>query len=317
MDNQAIFRLPGDSHIQLIRQDPEAPDSFVIRPFDRRKPATVIQGSYKTIGLQEAISVIDSWTLPKRPQAEVSDYRSLVRSAIHAIQNGDFFKVVPARRQLHLSDTRLSELFTRLEQAFPMAFVYVFRTADGVMIGASPETLITRQGSALHTEALGGTLTHGKYTGKELKEHEQIVEFIGSLLGRSGYSYEKSLTQPKVAGPVEHLCTGFKFETKGQERDLEIIEQLHPTPAVCGLPFDASYQFIEKNEGMDRRFYSGYIGQMSGNGDFKLFVNLRCAEVYQGAYLLYAGAGVNELSDPDDEYQETENKMKTIAQWLK
>lgn len=269
------------------------------------------------IDVPEAISVIDSWPLPEPVKVDENDYRALVSSAIKAIKNGEFYKVVPARCLMQYSETRLSELFIRLEQTFPAAFVYVFKSSEGVMIGASPETLITRQGSVLHTEALGGTLTHGKYSGKEQKEHEQIVEFIVGLLKRKGYGYEQSDTKPRSAGPVEHLCTGFRFETKGREQDLEIIEQLHPTPAVCGLPFEAAYQFIEKNEGMDRRFYSGYIGQMSGNGDFKLFVNLRCAEVYQGAYLLYAGAGVNELSDPDDEYQETENKMKTIAQWLK
>ena len=88
---------------------------------------------------------------------------------------------------------------------------------------------------------------------------------------------------------------------------------MHPTPAVCGIPKQESLHFIGKNEGYDRGFYSGVVGMLNPDGKTDLYVNLRCANITGHKIVLYAGGGILASSDMESEWQETEEKMKTIG----
>ncbi len=317
MINQAFFRLPGQQDILFIEQDVKGSDKFVIRPFQPSLAPEYIVGDIQSIDLKSCEKLISSWRYSIADEVNIVDYESVIRLAVESIQKGEFVKVVPARQKLLASDVGVFTLFGRLLQHYKEAFVYVFNLNGKIMIGASPETLMRKNAKGIITEALGGTRTHGRYSEKESDEHKHIVDYISGELKLQGYKFEQLETQSRKAGPVEHLSTGFKLESRGLENDQTLPELLHPTPAVCGLPFEPAFDFIKKYEGFDRAFYSGYIGPMYKNGNFELFVNLRCAEVFEGYYKLFAGAGINALSKPDDEFNETENKMQTIAQWLK
>ncbi len=317
MNNQVFFRLPNQSQVLQIQQDSSGLDSFVIRGFNPKLDIDRIQGKIKPVGVSEVKSCVSTWKPGQVQQVNLVDYRKLVDLCIEKIQEGEFEKLVPARQKLIESMIQPAELFEQLLSHYEKAFVYMFHFNGIIMIGASPETLMVREGDTLKTEALGGTLTHGVYSDKESIEHLHIVRYITSKLKELEYEFIQMPTIPRKAGPVEHLSTGFQLKSKGLSEDLALTESLHPTPAVCGLPYQKALDFLQQSEGMDRAYYSGYLGPVYANGNFELFVNLRCAEIYDGHYKLFAGAGVNALSQAEDEFQETENKMQTIAQWLK
>jgi isochorismate synthase len=91
-----------------------------------------------------------------------------------------------------------------------------------------------------------------------------------------------------------------------------MLQLLHPTAAVCGMPLEPSLEFLKENEGYDREFYSGYLGPVNINNHTHLFVNLRCMKLLDNQGLLYAGAGVTFDSLPEKEWEETEIKFKTL-----
>ena len=316
---QVVFRMPGSGQIQTLHFC-EGNDQFVVQAFDRAVEPVYLKGQFKAISAEAATAIIQAWTLPIAPETptlESDHYITLVEQGKLAIAKGEFDKVVLGRQIRVSSETPLSDLFATLEQAYPDAFVYALSMGSVVMVGASPETLLKFEAGALSTEALGGTKTHGRYSEKEYQEHQQIVDYITKGISQLHYQYEVNPVQNRVAGKVEHLRSEIQIVSKGLDNDLNLLKVLHPTSAVCGLPFEPAMTFIKNNEGFDRNLYAGYLGVVNGNDSFRFFVNLRCANVFDGVYELMAGAGINHLSVAIDELEETNNKFKTIAQCLK
>jgi isochorismate synthase len=91
-----------------------------------------------------------------------------------------------------------------------------------------------------------------------------------------------------------------------------MLNLLHPTSAVCGMPLEPSMQFLREHEGYDRRYYAGYLGPVNIGQDIELFVNLRCMQIAGTKAVLFAGAGVTIDSIPDKEWSETEMKFNTL-----
>ena len=95
-----------------------------------------------------------------------------------------------------------------------------------------------------------------------------------------------------------------------------MLDLLHPTSAVCGMPLEESKKFILANESHERSFYSGYLGPVNIQNETELFVNLRCAKVFKNKLRLFSGAGITDDSIPEKEWEETELKCNILAQKL-
>jgi isochorismate synthase len=97
-----------------------------------------------------------------------------------------------------------------------------------------------------------------------------------------------------------------------------IASALHPTPAVCGYPQKYAKEYILKNEAYSREFYTGFLGPVSATDkSATLMVNLRCMKIEANTARLFVGGGITIVSDPEAEWQETQNKMQTMLQVLK
>jgi isochorismate synthase EntC len=94
---------------------------------------------------------------------------------------------------------------------------------------------------------------------------------------------------------------------------LELVERLHPTPAVCGWPTDAALRVIESHERFERGWYAGPLGWIDGAGDGEFAVALRSALVRGERGWLFAGAGIMGDSRPEDELAEIELKLAPLA----
>jgi isochorismate synthase len=197
--------------------------------------------------------------------------------------------------------------------------VYLFHTPlTGTWIGSTPEILLSGKGNDWHTVALAGTqpLCNGQLpeTWNERKREEQqlVTDYIRDcLLSFNVYPEEKG-PYTIQAGELAHLRTDFRFSLAGNRIMGELLKALHPTPAVCGLQKEKSYQFIINNEGYNRRYYTGFIGRLHPAGQTDLYVNLRCMQVEDNRLLFYAGGGLLASSDIQEEWLETEGKLLTM-----
>ena len=108
------------------------------------------------------------------------------------------------------------------------------------------------------------------------------------------------------SGSLFHLCSTISGSLKSFDDYNSVIKLIHPTPAVCGIPLNVSKEFISLNESYDRSYYTGYLGIISPKKkSVKLYVNLRCAEVFDSFIKIYVGGGITNKSNPIDEYEET------------
>lgn len=252
-----------------------------------------------------------------------NSFENLVTKCIVSIKKGDFKKVVPSRKQsIEIKVKDLSLLFKTLCNTYPTAFCSImFHPEIGLWCGATPESLLTLEGSSLKTMALAGTQVNlGQDTvlwpEKEKQEQEFVTEFIIDTLKPYSTNIECSKPFTKRAAKVMHICTEINAELKSNDLKT-IIDALHPTPAVCGLPKSESLEFLLNNEGYNREYYAGYLGEL--NVDFyqnknttDLYVNLRCMAIKQDTVDLFIGCGVTIDSDPRLEYLETVNKSSTM-----
>jgi isochorismate synthase len=257
--------------------------------------------------------------------ADQAFYEQYVSKGIDAIQKHRLDKIVAARcAPVNLKpgfDT--AAFFSKLTQQYPLACVYFFYLKDiGCWCGATPEKLLTIEKNELQTVALAGTLpvnSMADWTDKEHDEQNMTEFFIDETFQSLKLGgYKKTEVETITAGPLKHLRSTFSWKPKADmlhQKFSKILNALNPTPAVCGLPqFEASL-FISRNEQLERRFYSGFVGLIRKN-EAQLFVNLRCMELGMNMALLYAGAGITEDSNPEAEWLETERKMGTILSLL-
>ena len=190
----------------------------------------------------------------------------------------------------------------------------------GMWMGATPERLLEVDGHMAYTNALAGTLpvdSKPMWSDKERVEQQIVSDYIATQLEKVGVTgYTKSAVETIASGTVQHLKTSFEFEIENSEKIEQIIDALHPTPAVCGMPLEIAKLAIKKYEQSPRKYYTGYLGPWGIGEESHLFVNLRSMQVTKERALLYIGAGITEDSFPEREWKETQVKAQTLLNVL-
>lgn len=250
-------------------------------------------------------------------------FESLVQKGLEAIENGTFHKVVLSRKEASkISNLDFEMVVNGLQFNYPNAFNYCFfHPKIGMWIGATPEQFLQTEDVKIKTVALAGTQLFSQsiqWKSKEKQEQEFVTDFIVSNLKEYCAAITVSEPYTTIAGTIAHIKTDISAELNSKNDLGKIIEKLHPTPAVCGLPAATAKQFILKNEGYNRKFYTGFLGELNINfKTFKkeqsdLFVNLRCMDIDKNTATIYVGCGITKDSIPEMEYIETVNKSMTI-----
>lgn len=244
-----------------------------------------------------------------------SDY---IQSIHLEIALGRAQKVVAARQTAVSASVSLFDAFTSACKRYPEVFVsLVFHPQFGVWLGATPEILIQPVGDYLETVSMAGTLLH-ESAGWTEKEHEENIatqQFMEQVFQKMGAQIQSvGETEQVRAGALLHLVKRYRF-TIDQNKIQELIANLHPTPAVGGLPRNEALSIIAVHEKNPRGLFAGYIG-FYHQGNPHLWVNLRCCQWLGDSAILHAGAGINALSDARAEWEETAAKMNTIGSCL-
>lgn len=243
-------------------------------------------------------------------------YTKKIAEVIHFVKENKLPKLVISRKKLvnyKGFEVNLSKSFLNLCKAYPNAFVYVFLEEGKCWMGAFSEVLgkFDKQTNSFETMSLAGTLPINEaWTNKELEEQKTVTNFVAGILQKHAEPIKISETKNHISGNIKHLRTDFKAQIKAENLD-QLIAELHPTPAVCGIPKEFCKNAIVNFEGYDRKFYAGYI-KVEEENFIQYFVNLRCAEFLNNVAFLYVGGGITANSQPKKEWQETELKAEAV-----
>ena len=247
-------------------------------------------------------------------------YQEKLEKVIDFIKENQLSKLVISRRKLvEFKDSQLSlsQTFLNLCESYENAFVYFFIKNGKCWLGAFSELLgkFDKETSIFSTMSLAGTVpVDDNWTNKEIEEQKPVTSFIENILLKYADEVKKSETYDHISGNIKHLRTDFNAEIS--KEDLEnIISELHPTPAVCGIPKEICRNAISDFEIHPRNFYAGYI-KVETEENVQYFVNLRCAEFFKNAALIYVGGGITAESSPEKEWRETELKSEAILKNL-
>ena len=273
-----------------------------------------------------SIVLPDKWTSSMYRGEKDVMYEKVFDTFYNALHRGDFEKLVLSRKKrVSLPVYNGIELFLRACKKYPRMMVYLCYTPiSGLWLGCTPELLLSGEMGRYKTVALAGTVSmEGMdggtplWSGKELREQRIVVDHIKECLNSYCIHIEEKGPYNFQAGHLFHLQSDFTFSFRKDGCLCRFLECLYPTPAVCGIPQNEALRFIVKHEGYNRKYYSGAIGMFDAEGKTDLYVNLRCAHLFSRTADLYAGGGLLNSSTAESEWNETEDKLKTIADVLK
>jgi len=333
-----LYRLPGESEIHFIRQkdskvyqsDNLKRDGFYLAPFRNEKhPVLFIPSEHAIREIVKAeIPVSGQSWIAGEEQILHPDHPERVAQAVKEIRkNADLEKLVISNRlDVPVRQFDLTELFMRMAKAYPRSFVYVWHhpTAGVTMAGATPEILLSYQkdeGDPFYTGttmSLAGTKfaeENRPWTDKEKEEQQIVTRYVEEVLNSLRLAYFSDGPKDYVQGDLIHILTEMTFIFPEIDYVDRLLDALHPTPAVAGLPKDIALKHIPRIESYDRGYYTGFIGIKSGY-EGRFYVNLRSMKITEDWVNLYAGGGITADSDPQQEWDEVRRKWNIMRRIL-
>lgn len=252
-------------------------------------------------------------------------YESYVAKSVKALNQGLLKKIVAARKVRVNAVHPSAKIFQALCKKYPNANVFAWWNGDSCWMGASPELLLetikSSSGEIMYsTDALAGTQVASAnndlsrpWTAKEVEEHQLVTDgIVQDLTAFGAAQIAPSPLTNKRAGHLFHRFQSISFQTEKPEG---ILDCLHPTAALCGLPRKDASQWIINHEGQSRAFYGGYFALRHKTACYA-WVNLRSAEFFDNCAVLHVGAGLTKDSSPRDEWLETQEKTQTMLKVL-
>ncbi|MEO1094106.1 MAG: isochorismate synthase [Cyanobacteria bacterium J06638_28] len=310
------------------------------------KPHTMLPPLARTIAEQLSKLKSRSWVRqpasvprwPSRLYPKLSDqdgqvFQQRVRQTLAAVAANQIQKQVVAyaldiTRQ-HPFSRSLS--LPRLRSQHPGCCIFSFSgTNNAHFIGASPERLLSIRQGRLITDALAGSAPRGKTpqadrtlgqqlanSAKEQREHRLVLDFIVQQLQAKGLSPRYS-TPPGLLrlSHIQHLHTPICADVPAHVSPLTLVEALHPTPAVAGVPTATACQLIQQTEACDRGLYAAPLGWVDPYKNSDFIVGIRSALIQGNRARLYTGAGIVAGSDPEKELAEVQLKLQALAEAL-
>ncbi len=330
-----LFAMPNESFCSLFYQNNSTlhttetykESGFVMAPFNFSGKSFFIPQTHKIV---ESLNVTyveqEKVNIPKQfITSEKEQHIHLVEAILEQINTGEVVKVVASRKKkITLLNTDLELIASRLLQSDTSAFRYMWYHPDtGLWFGASPEILVKMDGKLFSTMSLAGTKKAIKgeqpqWTPKEVLEQKIVTDTIITKLQNITAAIKVTKPFSVKAGLLFHLKTEISGNIKKNDNTLfKIITALHPTPAVCGEPTKAAQKLISELENYDREFYTGFLGPVNqAENTTTIFVNLRSAKIEKNIASIYVGGGIVQGSNPEDEWEETENKLSTMENVL-
>lgn len=256
-----------------------------------------------------------------------------VDRTLEAIREGSLSKAVLARTLDVKLGGRLDtvEVLLALWQQHADTHAFLFEPRPGCwLLGAAPEALATLRDGRVTATAVAGSVRRGSHpdedralarsllsSRKDRAEHRVVVEDMVARL-ESLTRHVRAEDEPHVLtlARIQHLETHVEAEARAEYPVLSLVEALHPTPAVCGVPRDAALAFLHDAEPFHRGWYAGPVGWFDTEGEGHFVPALRTGVGSGNRWRLFAGAGIVEGSDPASEWEETAIKFVPVLRAL-
>ncbi|WP_010134914.1 isochorismate synthase [Ochrovirga pacifica] len=326
------YRNPNEKQLHLWVQNSKElklftdfnQSGFVFAPFDDAQTAYLLFPDKVFVDTltSESVKPFSSVSIKDNKQ-DKQKHINLVNSAIKTIKTTEISKVVVSRKEtIKRANFNCVQSFKNLLAHYTNAYCYVwYHPKVGLWMGATPETLLKVHQQQFTTMALAGTLPYqgsinATWGAKELEEQKMVTDYIESHLKPVVSDLSLSDVETVKAGNLLHLRTKISGSLDHCNSLKNIVDLLHPTPAVCGLPKEQSKAFILANENYNRSFYTGYLGVVNWNAKTELFVNLRCLNWVNNLINLYVGGGITAQSIAEKEWEETQAKSQVMKKIL-
>ncbi|MBD3226200.1 MAG: isochorismate synthase [Caldithrix sp.] len=266
-------------------------------------------------------------------EPQYAEWKTILPRVIDQISRHEALKkVVLARKSTFIFSGNIEPtvILKYMKESNPHSFLFLFRNEDGTtFLGSTPERLFNRNQSKIETEAVAGTRPRGStatedeqlkqdllQNTKERREHQFVVDSIARALRSVCTLSERDKDVSVIENArVQHLYLPFHGVLKKGVKDADIIQALHPTPAVGGLPTDLALQKIRDIEPFDRGWYAAPLGWF-GHNHAEFAVAIRSALMWNHHLHLFAGGGIVDGSDVEAEWQEIENKISNFLKLL-
>lgn len=348
-------------HLHLTAEDPYALDDadlFVVPTviaYERAKQRVTISHIVPTAGLdqaefdavQEKLAAlrdqITNGAATYRPAQfafssklemtyDEDTFEARVRQAQEHIVAGDIFQLIMANQQSAKISGSLRSQAASLFAANPTPYQFYFQDGDYEALGASPETLIRKQGTRLFTYPLAGTRRRGRtpeeddafayelqHSEKELAEHNMLIDLGRNDLGAVSEFGSVAVTRTRALlkfANVMHLGSVVESTVRHDATAMAIIDSLLPAGTLSGAPKQSAMSIIDELEPAKRGLYGGALGYFDYNGDLDFAIGIRLCFRKQDTLLLQSGAGIVADSEPRLEYKEFNNKISGVKDAL-
>ena len=259
------------------------------------------------------------------------DYEDAVEKALSEIRKQNLSKIVLSRQLTFKTDSPLPPFSIAhfLREKFSDCHTFcISQPGHGLMVGATPETLLRSTGNSFETEALAGSAPRGLSAGndahwgktllgreKEILEHKLVIESILRRLSSIGIENCKE-GKPRILrlANLQHAKTPLKANSVNGVHPFEVLSALHPTPAMGGSPREVALPLVSELEQKPRTWYSGVTGWIDNRGRGEFVVPIRCGKILPDNLTLYAGAGLVDGSNPKQEKKETDWKLQAMLE---
>lgn len=282
----------------------------------------------------ECLSRKISWdTPPTQNGAGYDKWISSVTRAKKLIRRGNFDKIVLARdiSIAKNADVTPTQVLNKLRQQYTNCYNFLIHNSSGkTFLGSTPERLGAFRNRLLLIDALAGSIQRGETatedaifeknlsnSRKNRDEHNFVIRDIEERLQPFVMQIDRDI-QPEIKklSNVQHLYTPIRAQLKDDTNMLEVIGQLHPTPAVGGYPWNEAAPYIDELEDFDRGWYAGPVGWFNTSGGGEFAVAIRSGLFAEDKAHFFAGCGIVEDSDPAAEWEETNLKLKPMLSAL-
>lgn len=259
-------------------------------------------------------------------------WKSDVAAAAEAVRQGALEKVVLARevRVTAAEPFDVAGVLEHLRESYPTCYVFAVARGERVFLGATPERLVRLSGGEVRVTCLAGSTPRGATpeederlgaallaSEKDRVEHAVVVRALREAL--DGACIDVAVPDEPVllsVRNVHHLYTPITGRVRNGASVLDLVQRLHPTPAVGGTPRREAMRYIRDHEGMDRGWYAAPVGWIDADGGGEYAVALRSALVDGREAALFAGCGIVAGSDPEQEYAESWVKLRPMLSAL-
>ncbi|HAT1617690.1 TPA: isochorismate synthase EntC [Raoultella ornithinolytica] len=306
-------------------------------PFDTNQPSELFipvswenfsrtgkQQSARYFSAQTPMDVVDRQEIPQQDA-----FMAMVERAAELTATPEVDKVVLSRLIDITTRERVDSgaLLERLIAQNPASFNFHVPLSDGgVLLGASPELLLRKEGAHFSSLPLAGSARRQPddvldreagnkllASGKDRHEHELVTQAMKAVLTPRCRELSLPDSPQLVTTPtLWHLATPIEGTALAQENAMSLACLLHPTPALSGFPHQVAKRLIAELEPFDRQLFGGIVGWCDDEGNGEWVVTIRCARLHQRTLRLFAGAGIVPASSPLGEWRETGVKLTTM-----